>query len=59
MFGLQSAGVVLAYLLCILSAAACVVYGIINWNKGNHEGDTEHKKSVEWQEKESELEEKL
>jgi hypothetical protein len=36
MLGIPDFQVSLAYALCILSALACVVYGIINWNK---EGD--------------------
>lgn len=34
MLGIQDPGVWLAYLLCILSVALCVAYGICNWNKG-------------------------
>lgn len=33
MLGLTDASVWLAYVLSILSAAACVVYGLVNWNK--------------------------
>lgn len=34
MLGIESPGIYLAYLGSILSAVLCVVYGIINWNKG-------------------------
>lgn len=34
MFGMGDFSIFLVYTLCILSAVACVVYGIINWNKG-------------------------
>ena len=37
MLGLQDASVWLAYLLCILSTILCVVYGVINWNRGEEE----------------------
>lgn len=33
MLGLSGAGVAAAYSLSILSAAVCVVYGVINWNR--------------------------
>jgi len=32
--GIQDIWVWLAYILCILSTALCVVYGLVNWNKG-------------------------
>jgi hypothetical protein len=44
MFGIPDAGVWSAYLLCILSALACVVYGLINWNRGD---DSQPEKPVE------------
>jgi hypothetical protein len=34
MLGIQDIWVWLAYILCILSTLLCVVYGFINWNKG-------------------------
>jgi hypothetical protein len=37
MFGLPDFWIWSAYLLCILSAAACIIYGFINWNKGGNE----------------------
>jgi hypothetical protein len=33
--GIPDIGIWGAYLLCILSTAACVVYGLYNWNKGD------------------------
>jgi len=39
MFGIKDPGIWSAYLICILSAIVCVVYGIVNWNKGD-EGAT-------------------
>lgn len=38
MLGIPDNGILAAYLLCILSALACLVYGLVNWNKG---GDVE------------------
>jgi len=32
--GIEDGWVVLAYVLCILSSLLCVVYGALNWNKG-------------------------
>ncbi len=56
MLGIQDPGVWLAYILCILSAAFCAVYGFSHWNKGEEPVYTEDKK---WVEAEKELEEKL
>lgn len=35
MLGIEDKWVGLAYILCILSALICVIYGAINWNKGD------------------------
>ena len=47
MFGIDDPQVWLAYLACILSAVFCVVYGIVNWNKGDEAIHPEDKKWVE------------
>jgi len=47
------------YVLCIASALACVIYGIVNWNKG---GETEEKdlaKDKEWAKEEQKITEDL
>lgn len=38
MLGLPDATIWLAYLFSIGGAIACIVYGIINWNKDNDDG---------------------
>ncbi|HOJ33629.1 MAG TPA: hypothetical protein PKY35_06115 [Candidatus Hydrogenedentes bacterium] len=35
MLGLEGFGVFLAYVLCIGSAALCIAYGALTWNKGD------------------------
>ena len=37
MFGIDDPQVWLAYLACLLSTGFCVVYGMVNWNKGDEE----------------------
>jgi len=32
MLGLADVQILLVFILCILSAAACLIYGLINWN---------------------------
>lgn len=58
LLGMGDFSIFAAYALCVLSALACVVYGIINWNKG---GETEDdlKKDKEWEQKEKEISENL
>lgn len=33
MFGIASLELAWAYILCIMAAALCVVYGVVNWNQ--------------------------
>ena len=54
MLGLDSPGVYWAYIASILSAVACIIYGIINWNKGYIDED-EEKKSIKWEEHEDDI----
>lgn len=54
MLGIESPGVYWAYIGSIISALACVIYGIINWNKG-YIDDQEAKKSKEWEEHEKSI----
>lgn len=58
MLGIESPGVYWAYLGAILSAVACVIYGIINWNKGTID-EEEFNKSKEWKEHEKEITDSL
>ena len=46
-----------AYILTILSMLLCVIYGALNWNKGDEE-EIEVKEEMEWHKKEKEMEEK-
>ncbi len=56
MFGIETTAIWLAYLLCILSALLCVVYGLVSWNKG---GGAVAPEDRTWLEKEKELEKDL
>lgn len=47
-----------AYVGSILVTLLCVVYGIINWNKGGDDEEEEIKEEVDWHKKEKEMEEK-
>jgi hypothetical protein len=56
MFGIDDPQVWGAYLLCILSAVFCAVYGMVNWNKGD---DVVHVEDKEWVEGEKKAGETL
>ena len=48
-----------AFLLCIASALACVIYGLVNWNKGSNIEKNQIDEEVRWEGKEKEVVEKL
>ena len=56
MLGIESTGVLVAYLLCIASSILCVVYGLLNWNKGEEEVEPD---DVRWAAEERKVEEEL
>ena len=56
MLGMGDFSIFAAYSLCILSAVACVVYGVINWNKG---ADPDEEENKEWTSTEKNIEENL
>jgi len=56
MLGLGSFSIFAAFSLCILSAIACVVYGIVNWNKGDDETE---EPNADWEENEKKMTDKL
>ena len=56
--GIDDPWIVGAYIGCILVTLLCVVYGILNWNKGGEDEEDQVKEEVEWHKKEKEMEEK-
>lgn len=56
MWGIQDGWVLAAYLLCIGSAALCVIYGLANWNRGD---DADQTTDVQWAAEEKKIEEEL
>jgi len=55
--GIESPAVWGAYVLSLLSAVACVVYGVVNWNKGN---EPVKKEDADWaKEQKAEVEDAL
>jgi len=54
MLGIEGGWVALAYALCLLSTLICIVYGLINWNKGGEE--LAKPEDVSWVREEKEVE---
>jgi hypothetical protein len=46
------------YLLCIISTLLCIIYGLMNWNKGRETEEKEISEEAAWEEKEEEMQEK-
>jgi hypothetical protein len=59
MFGIHDPWIISAYLACILSAVICVVYGLINWNRGGEDEVGQMSEEARWEETEREVESKL
>lgn len=56
MLGMDDFWVGLAYLLCIVCSLICVVYGVVNWNRGDEPLETDDEN---WAIEEDKLEEEL
>ena len=57
--GLEDFGIVAAYVLSILSTLLCVVYGLINWNKGAEEEPVQIQEESEWETNQNKIDEEL
>lgn len=56
MLGIEDKGVLAAYLLCLVSTALCVIYGAMNWNRGDEAVEPE---DVKWVAEEKKVDEKF
>lgn len=59
MLGFDDVYVFLAWLLMILSSIGCVVYGVMNWNKGGEVSELEAKEEAAWDDEEQHIEDEL
>jgi hypothetical protein len=58
MLGLEGILVPLGLILTLLSTALCIVYGLLNWNKG-HMTDEEFSQEQHWSKEEQHVEDQL
>lgn len=56
--GISDPWISAAYVGCILATLLCVVYGIVNWNKGGEEEPEQIAEEIAWHEKEKDMQEK-
>ncbi len=59
MLGFADGSITLVYILCILSAALCAVYGISNWNRGMEAEKAEMLEEAGWEKKNDEIDKDL
>lgn len=57
MLGIKDPWIAAPYILCILSALLCVVWGVMKWNKGDE--DEPEKEIRHWAAEEDRIEEDL
>ncbi len=58
MLGLEGVAVPLGFILTILSTLLCIIYGILNWNKG-YVTEEELRQEKNWKEVEAEVQSSL
>jgi hypothetical protein len=56
MLGINDPWIWGVYILCILSTLLCVVYGLLNWNKGSEMEQAEIAEEMAWEAEESKME---
>ncbi len=55
MFGINDPVIYIGYLLAVVSLIACIVYGVLNWNKGMETSTEEIQKDLEWEDKDEKI----
>ncbi|HNS13764.1 MAG TPA: hypothetical protein PKM08_00390 [Syntrophorhabdaceae bacterium] len=59
MLGFPDIWILAGFILSFVSALFCVVYGIINWNRGSIEKEGDYREDLRWEREEIDLIEKL
>ncbi|HOC45517.1 MAG: hypothetical protein PHT96_07865 [Syntrophorhabdaceae bacterium] len=59
MLGFSDPWIFAGFVTTILSALFCVIYGILNWNRGSTEKEGDYREEIQWEREEIELIEKL
>jgi hypothetical protein len=56
--GISDPWIAAAYIGSILAMLLCVIYGVLNWNKGGEDEGAQISEEIEWHKKEKNMEEK-
>jgi len=59
MFGIEDPVIYIGYLLTVLSLILCIVYGAINWNKGEEPAKSDLEEDALWEEKDEEIQDQI
>lgn len=59
MLGIDDPAIYLGYLAAIFSLIACIIYGIIYWNKGMEQDEEEIEKDLEWENKDEQIQSEI
>ncbi len=57
--GIPDPAIWIAYLLLIVLAGLCVVYGVLNWNKGGNVSPRVMDEEKKWREEEAEIDKEV
>lgn len=59
MLGINDPAIYLGYLAAIISLIACIIYGILYWNKGMEDDEKEIEKDLEWENKDEQIQSEI
>lgn len=59
MFGISDPGIYMAYLLVFLCVIFAIVFGIVNWNKGQETDEAAIETDLRWEEKEDKMKQEI
>lgn len=59
MFGIEDGWILAAYIACLASAALCVIYGLVCWNRGGEPAQAVAPEDVKWAVEEDKIEANL
>ncbi|THB72126.1 MAG: hypothetical protein D6B28_06120 [Gammaproteobacteria bacterium] len=59
MLGFEDTSIAFVYIANIVAVTVCVIYGIINWNKGADTEAEEIAEELQWEKEEAELDKDL
>lgn len=59
LLGMGDFSIFAVYILCIAATLACVIYGIVNWNKGGESEEEDLENDKKWAKEDQKISEDL